>query len=176
MSLDLQNPLVLRSVSLALIAVAMVGEALRSGRNTEALKRQGAVEPVDPIWPVMAAVYPASFVAMFVESMLRGGPSSEQWIFGVMLFGAAKVLKYAAIGTLGPRWSFRVLVLPQEPLVATGPYRWMRHPNYVAVIGELIAAGVMMAAPLACVLFTLGFAEIIRRRIQVEERALGIRS
>ena len=176
MSLDLQNPLLLRSVSLALIVAAMLGEALRSGRNTEALKRQGAAEPVDPIWPVMAAVYPASFVAMFVESMLRGGPSAGQWVFGVVLFGAAKLLKYSAIGALGPRWSFRVLVLPQEPLVATGPYRWMRHPNYVAVIGELIAAGVMMAAPITCVLFTLAFAEIIRRRIQVEERALGMRS
>lgn len=170
------DPLGLRLLALGLIALAMIVETSRSARNTEALKSYGATAAHDPVWPVMAAAYPAAFAAMFVESAVRGTPSRDQFILGMLLLNLAKALKYYAIRSLGVRWSFRVLVLPDAPLVAEGPYRWLRHPNYVAVIGELLAAGVMFAAPVACVIFTLAFAEIIRRRIQVEERALGIRS
>ena len=170
------DPLVLRSLAIGLIALAMIVETIRSTRNTEALKSCGATAVHDPVWPVMASVYPAAFAAMFVESVVRGTPSRDQFVFGMLLLTLAKALKYYAIRSLGVRWSFRVLVLPQASLVADGPYRWIRHPNYVAVIGELLAAGVMFAAPVTCSLFTLAFAEIIRRRIQIEERALGIRS
>lgn len=170
------DPLVLRSLALGLIALAMVVETIRSTRNTAALKSYGATTVHDPVWPVMASVYPAAFAAMFVESVVRGTPSRDQFIVGMLLLSLAKALKYYAIRSLGVRWSFRVMVIPDEPLVAEGPYRWLRHPNYVAVIGELLAAGVMFAAPVACVVCTLAFGEIIRRRIQVEERALGIRS
>jgi methyltransferase len=174
--IDLDNPAFARTAALVLIFAAMLAESMRSRRNTEALKLYGATEVSDPIWPVMAAVYPAAFVAMFIESTVRGGPTAAQFGIGLVLFNLAKLLKMSAIHALGIRWSFRVLVLPGEPLVAQGPYRWLRHPNYVAVIGELIAAAVMFAAPVTGVVFTLAFAEIIRRRIQVEERALGIRS
>jgi methyltransferase len=68
-----------------------------------------------------------------------------------------------------------VLVLPGEPLVTRGPYRHLRHPNYVAVAGELIGAAAMLAAPYTGVVFTALFVEIMRRRVQVEERALGLR-
>lgn len=175
MNVDIAQPPVLRAAALGLIGLAMIGEAVRSRRNTRALKLDGAMEPADPVWPVMAAAYPAAFGAMFVESAMRGGPTPGQFGLGLLLWQLSKALKYWAMRALGTRWSFRVLVLPGEPLVAEGPYRWLRHPNYVAVAGELIGAGVMMAAPIAGVVFTLAFAEIMRRRIQVEERALGIR-
>lgn len=123
----------------------------------------------------MALTYPVAFAAMFAESGLRGGPPRELFVAGLAVWGAAKLLKAWAIASLGSRWSFRVLVLPGAPLVTRGPYRRMRHPNYVAVAGELAGAGLMMAAPVTGVVFTAAFIEIMRRRVRVEERMLGIR-
>jgi len=71
------------------------------------------------------------------------------------------------------RWTFRVLVLPGSPLVASGPYRWLRHPNYLAVIGELAGVAATVWAPITGVVAGLGFGWLIRRRIRVEEQALG---
>lgn len=162
-------------VSIALVFGAMAVEARRSWINERALRLRGAVEPPGDVWAVMSAMYPAAFVAMAVESALRGGPALPRFIEGVVVWSIAKALKAWAIGSLGPRWSFRVLVLPGEPLVARGPYRWLRHPNYVAVVGELAGAAMMMGSLVAGILSVAAFLEIMRRRIAVEERALGIR-
>ncbi len=157
-----------------LVAAALIVESLISQRNERRLRAQGAVEPPDDVWRVMALTYPTAFAAMFTEGWLRGGPTLTGFATGVGIWGLAKLLKAWAIGSLGSRWSFRVLVLPGAPLVTRGPYQWIRHPNYVAVAGELVGAGVMMAAPLAGVVFTMLFIEIMRRRVRVEERMLGI--
>ena len=156
------------------MAAFLIIESLLSQRNERRLRAQGAVEPPDDVWRVMAIAYPSAFIAMFAEGWVRGGPSPRVFVIGVVLWGLAKLLKAWAIGSLGPRWSFRVLVLPGVPLVSRGPYQWMRHPNYVAVAGELAGAAVMMAAPAAGIVFTLVFIEIMRRRVRVEERMLGI--
>jgi methyltransferase len=92
--------------------------------------------------------------------------------FGV--FVAAKVLKYWAIGTLGGRWTFKVLVPPGSTRILAGPYRWLRHPNYVAVLGELAGMALMAQAAIAGPLAILVFGALILRRIRVEERALGM--
>lgn len=157
-----------------LIAAALLIESLISRRNERRLRAQGAVEPPDDVWRVMAVTYPAAFAAMFAEGWFRGGPAPMVFIAGVAMWGLSKVLKAWAIGSLGSRWSFRVLVPPGAPLVTRGPYQWLRHPNYVAVAGELVGAGVMMAAPLTGVVCTMLFVEIMRRRVRVEERMLGI--
>jgi methyltransferase len=67
------------------------------------------------------------------------------------------------------------MVVPGLPLIASGPYRWGRHPNYIAVIGEIVAIAVALAAPIAGAIAVLGFGWLLRKRIQVEERALGLR-
>jgi len=158
----------------ALVLVALLVESYVSFRNERRLRAAGAVEPPDDVWRVMSVTYVAAFAAMFVEGAVRGGPSPRMLAAGLAIWMVSKALKTWAIATLGARWSFRVLVLPGAPLVSGGPYRYWRHPNYVAVAGELIGTAVMMTAPLAGVVFTLAFVEIMRRRIQVEERALGI--
>lgn len=159
-----------------LIVPRLAGDASLSSRNERYLRGAGAVEPPGDVYPVMRVVYPAAFIAMFAESVLRGGPSLHWWSIGALIWLVARSLKHWAMATLGDRWCFRVLPLPDVVLVSRGPYRWMRHPNYVAVAGELTGAAVMLAAPLSGTVFTLAFLEIMRRRIGVEERALGIRT
>jgi methyltransferase len=85
-------------------------------------------------------------------------------------------LKYWAIATLGPRWTFRVLVPPGSSRTVSGPYRWLRHPNYAAVAGEIAGMGLMARAPLAGIASFVLFGLLMRARIHVEERALGLRA
>ena len=90
-----------------------------------------------------------------------------------MVFAAAKALKWWAIVALGPFWTFRVVVVPDAALVSRGPYRWLRHPNYVGVVGEL--AGVALVTGAGLVRNRLGghFRDPLAKRIVVEERALS---
>jgi methyltransferase len=77
------------------------------------------------------------------------------------------------MASLGVRWTFRVLVLRDAPLVSGGPYAVLRHPNYVAVVGELAAVALMMNARLSGPVVTVLFSLLMWRRIGVENRALG---
>jgi methyltransferase len=164
----------LLTTAVLLVFGTMLFEARVSWRNERALRARGAVEPSGDVWRVMSIAYPSAFAAMAIESALRGGPSAPRFYEGLLIWGAAKLLKVWAVTTLGDRWSFRVLVLPGASLIARGPYRLMRHPNYLAVIGEFAGAATMMAAPTAFLVSTAIFVGILRRRIRVEERALGI--
>ena len=102
------------------------------------------------------------------------GPSPGSVLLGgLVMFGLAKALKVWAIASLGPRWSYRVLILPDAPLVTSGPYRYLPHPNYLAVVGELVSVAAIVAAPITGMLATVGFGLLMRARIRVEDRALG---
>jgi methyltransferase len=163
-------------VLFAMAFVPMLLEARRSAANYRALLAAGAIEPADDVFAVMQIAYPASFLAMLVEGWARGVPSRALVLAGAAVFVAAKAIKYWAILTLGRRWTFRVVVPPRSTLVADGPYRFFRHPNYIGVMGELIGYALLAHAPLAGTLAALIFAGILMARIRVEERALGLRS
>lgn len=150
----------------------MVAEARRSFCNELTLRQLGAREPTHDVYRLMQIAYPACFVAMAVEATIRGPAPWDWFALGAAVFLLAKVLKYWAIASLGERWCFRVLVPPGAPLVTTGPYRWLRHPNYVAVLGELAGTTVMLAAFFTGALSLLGFGTLVGQRIQVEEEAL----
>jgi methyltransferase len=156
--------------------VPMLLEVAVSRRNERELRSLGATEPEGDLYRLMQVAYPVAFLAMLVEGWLRGGRVDTLVAAGFALFVGAKLLKYWAILTLGPRWTFRVLVPPGSSLVVLGPYRMLRHPNYIAVIGELAGAALIARAPIAGACAVLGFGLLIRRRIIVEERALGLRT
>ena len=156
----------------AAIFLPMLAETWRSARNDRILRAQGAVEPAGDVYRVMALAYPGAFVAILLEGALRGAGGDRLFAAGMLGFAAAKALKYWAIAALGPRWTFRVLVPPHSVRTVSGPYRWMSHPNYVAVAGELAGAALAARAVVAGPLAVLGFGLLMWRRIAVEERAL----
>ncbi|MBA3295351.1 MAG: hypothetical protein H0U19_00295 [Acidobacteria bacterium] len=163
--------------SLALCALAfgpMILEARLSARHDAVLRRRGAVEPPGDVYRTMQLCYPGAFLAMIGEGFLRDARVDDAGAIGLALFAAAKMLKYWAMRTLQERWTFRVLVPPGSSRVAGGPYRFMRHPNYAAVLGELAGIALMTHAWIAGPAGIALFAVLIRRRIRVEERALGI--
>ena len=160
---------------LTLVAVLLImgGEAAVSAFNERVLRARGAVSAVgDPMASLMWA-YPACFVAMAVEGALFGPASPRVLTIGLALFGLSKALKMWVISTLGVRWTFRVLVLPGLPPVNHGPYALMRHPNYLAVIGELVGVAMIVGAPVAGTASVIGYGLLLRRKIAVEDRALG---
>jgi len=164
-----------RALVVLVVAFApMILEARLSRRHERALRAAGAVEPAGDVYAVMQIAYPACFAAMAAEAWIRGAPSSPSFVAGAIVFAAAKAVKYRAIVTLGPRWTFRVLVPRDRPLVTSGPYRWLRHPNYLGVAGELAGAAFLGEAPVTGVLSGILFGCLLLARIRVEERALGV--
>lgn len=159
---------------LAVLAV-MAGEAVLSAYNAAALRARGAVEPPGDPYQLMQVAYPLSFIAMGLEGALAGPSPPLLLAAGLLVFGVAKALKAWAISSLGSRWSFRVLVPPGEPPLGRGPYAFMRHPNYLAVCGEIVGAALIVGAPLSGVAALAGFGWLMLRRIAVEDRALGRR-
>jgi methyltransferase len=149
-------------------------ENMRSSMNIRRLKARGAIEAPDDPYAIMGIVYVGGFVAMAIEGWLRGGAPRPWLMVGLLVFTLAKLLKFWAVGSLGPFWSFRVFVLPGATLVSSGPYRYLRHPNYVAVIAEIIGCGLMVYGPIAGVVTLIAFSLILRTRIAVEERMLGL--
>ena len=151
----------------------MLIEARRAARNERAQRARGGVEPADDVYGLMQIAYPAAFAAMLAEGVLRAPASPAAVAAGLAVFAAAKALKWWAILTLGPFWTFRVIVVPDAPLVRGGPYRWLRHPNYVGVVGELAGVAVAAAAPVSGVAAMTGFGVLLFKRIRVEERMLA---
>jgi methyltransferase len=155
------------------VFLVMAGEAVLSRVNEISLRQQGAVEAPDDVYRTMQWAYPAAFGVMALEGGWRGPASAVALVTGLAVFGLSKALKLWAIASLGERWSFRVLVLPARALVSSGPYRWMRHPNYLAVLGEILGVALTVWAPVTGPVALLGFGALMRRRIRIEEHALG---
>ena len=168
-------PVIIALGTLAAVLAVMGGEAVLSAHNASVLRARGAVEPPGDVYRLMQWAYPLAFVLMAGEGAWRGGSPPALIVVGLAVFGLAKALKAWAIATLGPRWSFRVLVPPGEPPVVRGPYRLMRHPNYLAVCGEIAGAALIVGAFAAGIAAFLGFGWLMLRRIAVEDRALGRR-
>ena len=152
----------------------MIIEAFVSARHERVLGAAGAIEPAGDVYRWMQVAYPGAFAAMLGEGALRASPIDTAFAVGCVVFAVAKALKYWAIAALGERWTFRVLVPPLAARIQTGPYRWLRHPNYIAVAGELVGAAVAMRAIVTAVPAIGGFVYLMWRRIQVEEKALGL--
>jgi methyltransferase len=151
----------------------MAGEAVLSSFNEKALRARGAIEPSGDVIGMMRWAYPGAFVLMAIEGALTGPAPQDVLMFGLALFGLAKALKVWAISSLGSKWSYRVLVVPGEPLVTTGPYQFISHPNYLAVVGEIVSVAAIVWAPITGVLAAIGFGALMIARIRIEDRALG---
>lgn len=166
----------MRSAGLfVLVFVPMILEARRSNRNDRGLRAAGAVEPAGDVYQAMQIMYPLSFLLPIAEGFVRDRQASAVVALGLVVFLLAKGLKYWAIGTLGERWTFRVLVPPQSSRILDGPYRWLSHPNYVAVAGEIAGVALMAQAWISGALMLIVFTLLMRERIRVEEQALGLR-
>jgi methyltransferase len=161
--------------ALLVLAVALerVAELGVSHRNSAWSRQRGGIEFGARHYPVMAALHVALLAGCLVEPWATGRPFIPLlgWpMLAVVL--ASQALRWWCIATLGHRWNTRVIVVPGLPLVARGPYRWVRHPNYVAVVAEGIALPMVHTAWLTALCFTALNALVLRVRISTEDAAL----
>lgn len=169
------------SLSLYTGLVALVGlerlvELRLSKRNAQWAFARGGKEYGQPHYRFMTVFHTAFLVACVAEPWLLSRPFVSPWGYGFLgLALAAQGLRYWAITTLGPRWNTRVIVLPDAEPITGGPYRFVRHPNYVAVVVELLALPLVHGAWVTALVFTVGNALLLRTRVKVEEEALGAR-
>ncbi|MFD3325447.1 isoprenylcysteine carboxyl methyltransferase family protein [Streptomyces sp. NPDC058701] len=161
-------------ILIGLVCAERLAELLTARRHTAWSLARGGVEHGRGHYPAMVALHSALLAGCVLEPLLAGRPfvPAVGWP-ALVLALAAQGLRWWCIRTLGPRWNTRVVVVPGLPLVAGGPYRWLRHPNYVAVVVEGFALPLVHGAWLTALGFTVLNAVLLRVRIRCEDDALA---
>ncbi|HKN00543.1 MAG TPA: isoprenylcysteine carboxylmethyltransferase family protein [Candidatus Binataceae bacterium] len=160
-------------ILLALGAERIV-ELFIARRNAERAIAAGAIEVGQRHYRAMVIFHTAFLIACGVERLMRGhGAAPAIALIAVTAEILAQALRYWVIATLGPRWNTRIIVLPGAQPVTRGPYRFARHPNYVAVAIEMLAVPMIGGAWITAIVFSIGNAILMLVRIPAEERALG---
>ena len=157
----------------ALLVAQRLVELRISARHAALLLARGAVEHGREHYPLLVLVHTLLPLGMIAEAMFLGARPFPTWPLWALLFALAQVLRYAAIRALGTYWNVRVLVVPGAELVRGGPYRWFRHPNYVAVVIELFAAPMLFGAWRTALVVSALNAVALTLRIRCEEQALA---
>jgi methyltransferase len=158
---------------IALVTVERLAELVVANRNRRITLARGGIEFGQGHYPLIVALHTGLLVGALTEVILADRPFYP-WLGYPMLaiVLAAQGLRWWCIRTLGPQWNTRIIVVPGLPLVTSGPYRWLHHPNYVAVVAEGVALPLVHTAWLTATLFTVLNLPLLWWRIRVEDRAL----
>lgn len=163
--------MILAWVIITLVALQRLAELVYAERNTRALLARGAVEIGRAHYPLIVAVHATWLLA--IGALL---PSNGQVSFLLLVvFVALQALRVWVIATLGPYWTTRIITLKSAPLVRRGPYRFIRHPNYAVVIGEIAVLPLVFGEVWVAVVFTILNAAVLTFRIRQENEALAAR-
>jgi methyltransferase len=157
---------------LAVIAMQRIGELLLSSRNARRVRARGAREYGAGHFPFIVVVHVLFLVSLAGEVLFLGARPGAWWPVWLAIWLSAQGLRYSAVHALGDRWNVRILVVPDQPPVRSGPYRFMRHPNYVAVAVEIVAASMLFGAWRTAIAISLLDAAALRVRIRAEDAAL----
>jgi methyltransferase len=162
------------SVLIAVVGAERLAELVVSKRNAAWSFARGGVETGSGHYPFMVVLHTGLLVGALVEAWVvrPSVPGAVAWFF-VLVVLLSQALRWWCIATLGPRWNTRVIVVPGLAPVTGGPYRWLRHPNYVAVVVEGVALPLVHLSWVTAVVFTMLNALLLRVRIQVEDAALS---
>jgi methyltransferase len=163
--------MMLAYIIIALVTLQRFAELVYAERNTRALLARGAVEVGHAHYPLIVTVHATWLIAVvaFLPHDLR--------INFVLLaaFAVLQALRVWVLVTLGPYWTTRIITLQDAPLVRRGPYRFLRHPNYAVVIGEIAVLPLVFGEKWVSLVFTILNAAILTLRIREENRALAAR-
>ena len=163
---------------LLVLAVGLVGlqrllELLLSRRHERLLRARGAVERGREHYRLIVALHVLWLLSTLVEGILRGPELPAVWPVPLALFLLVQPLRYWAIFSLGEHWNTRILVVPGTKLVRRGPYRYLRHPNYVVVAVEILTFPLIFGAWITALVFSILNAALLFVRIKEENRALA---
>ena len=162
------------TVLVVLVGLERLAELVLTRRNVAWALGRGGVEHGQAHYPAMVLLHTGFLVGALVEVWLLGRVFHPVlgWT-ALALAVASQALRWWCIASLGRHWSTRVLVVPGDELVTRGPYRFLKHPNYVAVVVEGVALPLVHTAWITATAFTVLNAVLLRTRIRVEDRALA---
>jgi methyltransferase len=160
--------LILNVVILVLVTLQRLGELWLSKRNTGRLLARGAREHAPGHYPLIVAVHTAWLLVLWLLAPFR--PIDGFWL---AMFVAIEILRIWVLASLGPRWTTRIIVVPDATLVRRGPYRFINHPNYLVVVSEILVLPLVFGLWQVALIFTLLNAAILTIRIRAENAALG---
>ena len=154
-------------VILALVTLQRLGELVLSNRNTRRLLERGAHEVGAAHYPLIVAVHALWLACLWWLAPGRGVDGF--WLGTFVLLQLARIW---VIATLGARWTTRIIVLPDAPLVRRGPYRFVDHPNYLIVVGEIAALPLAFGLWQLALILSLLNAAVLAIRVREEDRAI----
>jgi len=158
---------------LLITALEMLWEASISARNSAQLVQRGAIEIQPRVFPLMVLLYVLLYTGSLLEFWFVRRQTSAIWmLLFAALFLIAKGIKFWAVSSLGSFWTMKVLIVPGSKTVSTGPYKWIRHPNYIAVLMEITAIALFGKSFVSFAVVFLSFCLILFFRISAEESAL----
>ena len=160
-------------LAVPLVAIQRLLELRLSRRNERRARARGAVERGTGHYKPIVAMHASWLVSTFVEGALRGPDLPAFWPVPLALFLLVQPLRYWAILSLGENWNTRILVVPGVEPVARGPYRYLRHPNYVVVAVEILTFPLIFGAWVTALAFSALNAVLLFVRIGEENRALA---
>ncbi|WP_224701618.1 isoprenylcysteine carboxyl methyltransferase family protein [Devosia aquimaris] len=152
---------------LALVTAERLGELALARHNTSRLLAQGAVEHAPGHYVLIVALHTAWLVGLWPMAWNRSIDTA--WL---LVFVVLQGLRVWVLATLGPRWTTRIIVLPGAPLVKKGPYRFLSHPNYVVVIGEIAVLPLVFGLSWFALIFSALNGAVLWIRIRAENAAL----
>jgi methyltransferase len=158
---------------LAILVLQRLSELWLSARNARRLRARGGVESGARHFPLLVLVHVVFLLSLPVEVLRFGARPGPGWPLWLGLWLGAQGLRYWAITALGDFWNVRIWVVPGAALVRRGPYRFLRHPNYVAVVIELAAVPLLFGAWRTAIAVSVLNLVALGIRIRVEERALS---
>lgn len=155
---------------LAFVTLQRLGELLLARRNTTRLLERGAIEVAPGHYPLIVGLHTLWLGGLWVLALTRGlSPDLLLLAIFIVLQG----LRVWVLATLGPRWTTRILVVPGERLIASGPYRYLSHPNYWVVIGEILVLPLAFGLVWYAAVFSVLNLAVLWVRMRAENKALG---
>ena len=161
----------LAGLILGLVTLQRLGELVLSKRNTDRLRAQGAHEVSASHYPLIVLLHAAWLVGLWYLVVWRAPDAVVSWRW-LAVFVVLQALRVWVIATLGARWTTRIVVLPGSPLVASGPYRFVAHPNYCVVAGEILVLPLVFGLVGYGIVFSALNAAVLWIRIRAEDAAL----
>lgn len=165
--------LTLLVAGVAMVAMQRLLELALSRKNECRLRARGAVERGQRHYPFIVALHVLWLLSTLVEGIIRGPEIPPWWPAPLALFLLAQPLRYWAILSLGVHWNTRILVVPSAKPISRGPYRYMRHPNYLVVAIEILTFPLIFGAWTTALVFSILNAAALFVRIREENRALA---
>ncbi|CAM3892871.1 isoprenylcysteine carboxyl methyltransferase family protein [Mesobacillus zeae] len=154
------------------VILQRLAELIIARKNERWMKSRGAVETGQGHYKAMVVIHVAFLLSTILEVKWFNRELSDFWPLLLSLFFAAQIMRIWALTSLGNFWNTKIIILPGADVVQKGPYRIMKHPNYVVVVTEIIVIPLMFNAVITAVVFTVLNIIILSFRIPAEEKAL----